>query len=109
MTAKQITTADGTRDTHSAAVDARMHWQLKPVRVASTPASPEFVIRDTFSMPPKDYDAIAKIRTTVAKQGLIYTKSEVIRAGLLALESMPLEEMIWRLSAVEKIKPGRKV
>ncbi len=99
--------ADLKVDTTSAATDARMHWQLRPTRIKA--ASAEFVVRDTFSMPPKDYDVIEKIRTTLAKEGHIYTKSEVIRAGLLALESMQLQEMVWRLSAVEKIKPGRKV
>ncbi len=52
---------------------------------------------------------IEEIRIKVAKQGYIYSKSEVIRAGLLALEAMPPHEMVYRLRAVQKIKPGRKV
>ena len=99
--------ADVMLDATHAATDTRMHWQLRPARSHS--ASGQFVVRDTFSMPPKDYDVIEKIRTTMAKQGHVHTKSEVIRAGLLALESMQLQEMVWRFSAVEKIKPGRKV
>ncbi len=60
-------------------------------------------------MQPWEYDLIEEIRLRVAKEGHIYSKSEVIRAGLLALESLPLSKMLGRFSAVEKVKPGRKV
>ncbi len=69
----------------------------------------DLVIRDTFSMLPREYELIERIRIRVAKEGYIYSKSEVIRAALLALESLCPEDTVRKFCAVEKIKPGRKV
>ncbi len=74
-----------------------------------TSSSNDFVIRDTFSIPPKEYGKIEVIRMRLAREGYIYSKSEVIRAGLLALDAMHNKEMVMRLNAVEKVKPGRKI
>ncbi len=67
-----------------------------------------YVVRDTFSMPTQDYSVIEVIRIRLAREGYICSKSEVIRAGLLALNSMPGGELVERISVVEKIKMGRK-
>ena len=71
-------------------------------------AATKYVVRDTFSMPTSDYGVIEVIRIRLAKEGVICSKSEVIRAGLLALNSMHGGELIERMSVVEKIKMGRK-
>lgn len=66
------------------------------------------VVRDTFSMPPSDYALIEKIRTAAAKEGTISTKSEVIRAGLHALDAFAGQELVCLLGQLEKMVPGRK-
>lgn len=91
-----------------------------PTQSANTPEKPQprqrkrqdatsdYVVRDTFSMPTKDYGVIEVIRLRLAREGYICSKSEVIRAGLLALNSMRSMELIEKISVVEKIKMGRK-
>jgi hypothetical protein len=75
----------------------------KPVATAG-----EMAVRDTFSMPGDEYVVIEKIRNKAAKEGYIYSKSEIVRAALLALNALPQKDVMYRLSTVEKIKPGRK-
>lgn len=68
----------------------------------------EMAVRDTFSMPADEYGVIEKIRNRAARNGHIYSKSEIVRAALLALNALPQKDVMYRLSTVEKIKPGRK-
>lgn len=67
------------------------------------------VIRDTFSMPSDDYDRIEALRIAANKQGRSSTsKSEVVRAGLLALSSLNGPQLVEVLDRLEKLVPGRK-
>lgn len=67
------------------------------------------VIRDTFSMPSDDYDRIEVLRIAANKQGRSSTsKSEVVRAGLLALSSLDGQQLVEVLDRLEKLVPGRK-
>ena len=79
-------------------------------QVTAKPVAPagEMAVRDTFSMPGDEYAVIEKIRNKAAREGYIYSKSEVVRAALLALNALPPKDVMYRLSTVEKIKPGRK-
>ena len=65
-------------------------------------------VKDTFSMPADEYGVIEKIRNKAARDGYIYSKSEIVRAALLALNALPQKDVMYQLSKVEKIKPGRK-
>ena len=78
--------------------------------VAPKPLAPtgEMAVRDTFSMPADEYAVIEKIRNKAAKEGYIYSKSEIVRGALLALNALPQKDVMYRLSTVERIKPGRK-
>lgn len=75
----------------------------KPVHIQS-----DLVVRDTFSMPEVEYGLIDKYRSKAAKAGHIYTKSEIIRASLLALGSMNDKVFLEQLGKVSRLKPGRK-
>ena len=66
------------------------------------------VVRDTFSMPAAHYQLIEQLRSSAAREGHIHTKSEVIRAGLRALSSMPAKDLVEVLGQLERVKPGRK-
>jgi hypothetical protein len=68
----------------------------------------DLVVRDTFSMPANNYEIIDRVRNKVAKEGLIYTRSEIVRAGLLAIGSMSINDLLHLLGSVERMKPGRK-
>lgn len=67
----------------------------------------EKVVRDSFTMPQADYDLITALKTRSLNSGVQTTKSEILRAGLLALEQMNEADFLARLSIVEKIKTGR--
>ena len=67
----------------------------------------EKVIRDSFTMPSRDYKKITQLREKCLKAGLSATKSEILRAGLHALEGMSAEDLRRVVQSVEKVKTGR--
>lgn len=71
------------------------------------PALKEKVIRDSFTLPSKDYELIATIRQRCLKSAINATKSEVIRAGLQVLESLSDQELVMVIERLEKVKTGR--
>ena len=42
------------------------------------------------------------------KNGVEVKKSQLLRAGLLALEALPLPELLQRIAALSPVKAGRK-
>src|SRR6266516_4456582 len=63
----------------------------RPARVREIPL--EKVTRDSFTMPSTNYEKIGQLRAKCLKAGFSVTKSEIIRAGLHALESLPMEHL----------------
>lgn len=67
----------------------------------------EKVVRDTFTMPRADYEKIAALKQRCLEAGVAVKKSELVRAGLLLLESEPPERLLAAVKAVEPVKTGR--
>ena len=67
----------------------------------------EKVVRDSFTMPQADYELITALKTRSLNSGVQTTKSEILRAGLLALKQMNDGDFLNKLRIVEKIKTGR--
>ncbi len=65
------------------------------------------VVRDSFTMPESEYQKIAEIKTLCLKAGLQVKKSEVLRAGVIALCAMSEAQLNTALSRLDKIKTGR--
>src|SRR5262245_14165471 len=65
------------------------------------------VVRETFSLPPQDSDLIGELRDKCLATGVYVSKSELIRAGLHALNGMSVEDLRARVLAVEKLPVGR--
>lgn len=65
------------------------------------------VIRDSFSLPAKDYALISILQERGLKAGTYTTKSELVRAGLQALLEMKEAEFLSALQKLEKVKTGR--
>lgn len=80
--------------------------RANPQKQLSLPSN-EKVIKDTFSFPSGDYALIQELREACAKTGVIANKSEVVRAGLLALASMSDADLSKALRRIEKVKVGR--
>lgn len=76
-------------------------------KAIQTKNKPEKVVRDTFTMPPHDYQRIAEIQKEGLQSAIQVNKSEVIRAGLIVLQELSSQKRLQVLESVEKIKPGR--
>lgn len=65
------------------------------------------LVRDSFTIPAREYEAIDALKQRYLEAGLHMKKSEILRAGLLALSSMSRDELVAVADRVERIKPGR--
>jgi hypothetical protein len=63
--------------------------------------------RDAFTMPMFDYELIDELITRSAMNGRVLNKSEILRVGLIALNSMTDTQFKKAASKVIKIKTGR--
>jgi hypothetical protein len=79
--------------------------EVKEAKVAKKP-KPK-VVRDSFTMPQSEYQKIAEIKELCLKAGFQVKKSEVLRAGVIALCAMGEEQLKTALSGLDKIKTGR--
>jgi hypothetical protein len=77
----------------------------RPAHVRVLPA--EKVIRDSFTTPSRDYAKIPQLKAKCLKFGLNVTKSEILRAGLHALERLPMDDLRAVIESLEKVKTGR--
>ena len=65
------------------------------------------LIRDSFTFPETDYALIAALKQRSLKAGHEIKKSELLRAGLVALQALSDESLLQALTKVERIKTGR--
>lgn len=70
-------------------------------------AKKDKVVRDSFTMPKSDYEKIAALKQKCLAAGVAVKKSELLRAGLLMLESAAQKRLLAAVSAVEQVKTGR--
>lgn len=96
--------------TEEQALEARFEkadalFETKQQRAAAP--APERVIRDSFTLPAADYQLIGELRTRCLRLATNATKSELIRAGLHALQQMPNEELLKLIQNLPKVKIGR--
>jgi hypothetical protein len=65
------------------------------------------VIRDSFTMPEEDHGLIERVRHLCLKKMMVVSKSEVLRAGVKLLNTLPEKEIIEHIKALPKVKTGR--
>ena len=65
------------------------------------------VVRDSFTIPGDEYEMISRIKKRCMKAGISANKSEVLRAGLAALDSMADRELAKVFESLTRIKTGR--
>src|SRR5918998_4707195 len=65
------------------------------------------VIRDSFTIPGDEYELISRIKKRCMKAGVSPNKSEVLRAGLAALDAMPDRELAKLFGKLQRVKTGR--
>ena len=66
------------------------------------------VVRDGFTMPKGDYDTLKALKALCLQSGVDVKKSELLRAGILALAAMSAAELLGRMRALPAVKAGRK-
>lgn len=83
------------------------------VRAKPTPAPSETtklrvkLVRDSFTMPREDFERIARLKARAIEFKRPAKKSELLRAGLQALERMDAITLHSALNALAPIKTGR--
>jgi hypothetical protein len=65
------------------------------------------LVRDSFTIPKNEYEAIASLKARALSLGLGIKKSELLRAGLMQLAFMPDAAFAKALNAVPTLKTGR--
>ena len=65
------------------------------------------LVRDSFAMPKLEYHVLEELKLRSGKLGNSIKKSELIRAGIKALASLPDSIFLAALKAVPTIKTGR--
>ncbi len=79
-----------------------------PVEVeGSAKAKKPKLVRDSFTIPKNEYEAIASLKERALKQGVSIKKSELLRAGLMTLAFMPDAAFAKALAEVPTLKTGR--
>ena len=65
------------------------------------------LVRDSFTIPKTEYSAIDALKRRAARAGLPSKKSELLRAGLMALSAMGDASFQAAMDAVPRLKTGR--
>ncbi|RYY71227.1 MAG: hypothetical protein EOO24_49050 [Comamonadaceae bacterium] len=77
----------------------------KPVR--DDKARKPKLVRDSFTIPKAEYAVLDALKARAAQSGAPAKKSELLRAGIKALQAMPDSAFLAALAAVPAIKTGR--
>lgn len=78
----------------------------KPTEESRKPAKPRLV-RDSFTMPQADFDLVAVLKQRALGFKRPVKKSELLRAGLHALNALSDKRLQAALDALQPLKPGR--
>lgn len=65
------------------------------------------VVRDSFTMPKTEYEHIARLKLQCVNAGITVKKSELLRAGLLALGRLSSADLVKAISVLDTVKTGR--
>ncbi len=65
------------------------------------------LIRDSFTFPENDYALLDSLKLRALANGHEIKKSELLRAGLIALQGLADDDLVKLLATVERIKTGR--
>lgn len=116
--ASQTATPSGSTGTPAGAMAIKVPLADKPIKakkahkidkgdkVAKAPKKDKLV-RDSFTMPESDFKLIAEIKRRALGMEKVVKKSEVLRAGLTALQTLPEAQLKALLDNLPVIKTGR--
>lgn len=105
--AEQSAKTDKIRKTAKPAKAPKLEKSSKAAKPAAEKAKKPKLVRDSFTIPKPEYEALAALKLRAAKLGQTPKKSELLRAGLMALAGMSDAALLASLAAVPAIKTGR--
>ncbi|MDE0248094.1 MAG: hypothetical protein OXO56_09235 [Gammaproteobacteria bacterium] len=76
-------------------------------RLAGAPPPPETAVRATFSFPPSDHALLLALQARCLAASFQVTKSELVRAGLHALDALPPDAVREAIGTLKKYRPAR--
>jgi hypothetical protein len=79
----------------------------KAAKPAKPPKQRSKPVRDSFTMPPADFALIASLKARTGTAGRETKKSELLRAGLHALDALNTPALLAALGALAPVKVGR--
>jgi len=95
------------RDGAAAKVELAKPAAQKLVKAVAPAKSKPKLVRDSFTMPKAEYAVIESLKQRVAKLDRSAKKSEMLRAGIKALNAMTDANLLAALLAIPTIKTGR--
>jgi hypothetical protein len=87
--------------------DRKSKKRDKKMNDGDNAAGKKKMVRDSFTMPGPDYALIGVLKARTLASGAAVKKSELLRAGLVALAAMPAAQLINLISAMPEVKTGR--
>src|SRR5262249_5604905 len=87
--------------------EAALRTPRKTVAAGPRDAAAEKVVRDSLTRPRGDYELIGVLKQRCIGLGIAKSKSELLRAGLAALNQMPDASLTRVVAAVASVKTGR--
>jgi hypothetical protein len=81
--------------------------ETAPAKATKVSSKKPKLIRDSFTFPENDYALLASLKLRALANGHEIKKSELLRAGLIALQSLSDADLVKLLATVERIKTGR--
>lgn len=78
-----------------------------PVPSSSGKTKKPKLVRDSYTIPKNEYEAIVTLKARALKQGMAIKKSELLRAGLMTLAFMSDAAFVKALKDVPTLKTGR--
>lgn len=67
----------------------------------------EKLVRDSFTMPESEYQALADVKNACLKAGIAIKKSELLRVSLAGLKLLSVAQIIAARDSLTKIQTGR--
>jgi hypothetical protein len=86
--------------------DAKKNDAAKSVRKAKAKKSDK-VVRDSFTMPAREYERIGALKKRCLALGVAARKSELLRAGLAMVDQLPDDRLTQVVMSIESVKTGR--
>lgn len=80
---------------------------VAPPPVAMKKSKRPKVVRDSFTMPKGEYAKIDELKALGLTVGVAAKKSELLRAGLIALSKFTASELKAAIKALDNVKTGR--